>query len=115
MNPSAAIFDLFRTQLLCYMQAPEYSPLTHTRLAADNYPLGLSPRRQLSSAAALSTLTAYAKMLLLLLLLVRPMLTLLLPTNKTALVSGNRESGRGGVLTLGDARRIPRYLGAEPS
>jgi len=43
MNPSAAIFDLFRTQLLCYMQAPEYSPLTHTRLAADNYPLGLSP------------------------------------------------------------------------
>ena len=80
------------------MQAPEYSPLTHTRLAADNYPLGLSPTIERSrSVLALSTLTAYAK-LQLLLLPVRTMLTLLLPTNKTALVSGNRESGRGAYL-----------------
>ena len=48
--------------------------------------------RRLSSAAALPTLTAYAK-LLLLLLPARTMLPLLLPTNNTALVSGNRESG----------------------
>ena len=48
--------------------------------------------RRLSSAAALPTLTAYAK-LLLLLLPARIMLPLLLPTNNTALVSGNRESG----------------------
>ena len=68
--------------------------------------------RRLSSAVALPTLTAYAKLLLLLLLPARTMLTLLLPANKTALVSGNRENGR---LTLGDARRIPRYLGADPS
>ena len=48
--------------------------------------------RRLSSAAALPTLTAYAK-LLLLLLPARTMLPLLLSTNNTALVSGNRESG----------------------
>ena len=48
--------------------------------------------RRLSSAAALPTLTAYAK-LLLLLLPARTMLPLLLPTNNTALVSGNRGSG----------------------
>jgi len=56
--------------------------------------------RRLSSAAALPTLTAYAKLLLLLLLLLpaRTMLPLLLPTNNTALVSGNRESGREAYL-----------------
>ena len=53
--------------------------------------------RRLSSAAALPTLTAYAK-LLLLLLPARTMLPLLLPTNNTALVSGNRESGREAYL-----------------
>ena len=55
--------------------------------------------RRLSSAAALPTLTAYAKLLLLLLLLpARTMLPLLLPTNNTALISGNRESGREAYL-----------------
>ena len=53
--------------------------------------------RRLSSAAALPTLTAYAK-LLLPLLPARTMLPLLLPTNNTALVSGNRESGREAYL-----------------
>ena len=53
--------------------------------------------RRLSSAAALPTLTAYAK-LLLLLLPARTMLPLLLPTNNTALVSGNRGSGREAYL-----------------
>ena len=52
--------------------------------------------RQLSSEAALSTLTACAKLLLL--QLTRTMLTFLLPTNQTALVSGNRESGREAYL-----------------
>ena len=53
--------------------------------------------RRLSSAAALPTLTAYAK-LLLLLLPARTMLPLLLPANNTALVSGNRGSGREAYL-----------------
>jgi len=52
--------------------------------------------RRLSSAAALPTLTAYAKLLLL--LPARTMLPLLLPANNTALVSGNRGSGREAYL-----------------
>ena len=51
--------------------------------------------RRLSSAVALPTLTAYAKLLL---LPARTMLTLLVPTNTAALVSGNRESGREAYL-----------------
>ena len=55
--------------------------------------------RRLSSSAALPTLTAYANLLLLLRMLpARTMLPLLLPTSNTALVSGNRESGREAYL-----------------